>query len=67
MDTSSVFENLTNFPPSEPFPPVHRKKEKENTTQTMSAWVKEVWMPQNLKEAMGPHYCGGGSDSVHRI
>ncbi len=22
----------------------------------MSAWVKEVWMPQNLWEAVGPHY-----------
>jgi hypothetical protein len=24
------------------------KKRREKTTQTMSAWVKEVWMPQNL-------------------
>ena len=39
----------------------HLKKRKEKTTQTMSAWVKEVWMPQNLWEAVGPHYRGGGS------
>jgi hypothetical protein len=38
-----------------------KKKRKEKTTQTMSAWVKEVWMPQNLWEAVGPHYRGGGS------
>ena len=37
------------------------KKRKEKTTQTKSAWVKEVWMPQNLWEAVGPHYRGGGS------
>jgi len=38
------------------------KKRKEKTTQTKSAWVKEVWMPQNLWEAVGPHY--RGTDSV---
>jgi hypothetical protein len=36
------------------------EEKKEKTTQTKSAWVKEVWMPQNLKEAVGPHFRGGG-------
>jgi hypothetical protein len=31
-------------------------KRKENTAQTASAWVKEVWMPQKLLAAVGPHY-----------
>jgi hypothetical protein len=32
-------------------------KGKRESTQTKSAWVKEVWMPQNLLMAVvGPHY-----------
>jgi hypothetical protein len=36
-----------------------RKKERK-TTQTMSAWVKEVWMPQN-QEGCGPTLPGWGA------
>ncbi len=35
---------------------VPMSKRKENTAQTASAWVKEVWMPQKLLAAVGPHY-----------
>jgi hypothetical protein len=37
-------------------PMIELRKRKEKTTETMYVWVKEVWMPQNLKEAVGPHY-----------
>jgi hypothetical protein len=37
------------------------KERREKATQTMSAWVKDVWVvPQNLLEAVGPHYQGEG-------
>jgi hypothetical protein len=43
------------------------RKRKEKTTQTKSAWVKEVRVPQNLWEAVGPHYRGGGSAPFWRF
>ncbi len=32
------------------------KGQKKKTSETTCAWVKEVWMLQNLLEAVGPHY-----------